>query len=142
MALTREEAWNHLCEWTKTDSLRKHARAVEIVMRAAAHRYGEGETDEEAWGIAGMLMVEGYDQRDPAGYATPAPMTALSYKSRLVDLASSGEHYDVRVDEVVLRSDWAGRDAWEREPLQLQLFATNKAGDADTNPEYNDKELE
>jgi type VI secretion system protein ImpK len=33
------------------------------------------------------------------------------------------------VDEVVLRSDWAGRDAWEREPLQLQVFATNKAGD-------------
>jgi type VI secretion system protein ImpK len=33
------------------------------------------------------------------------------------------------VDEVVLRSDWSGRDVWEREPLQLQLFATNRAGD-------------
>lgn len=33
------------------------------------------------------------------------------------------------VDEIVLRSSWSGRDAWEREPLQLQLFATNKAGD-------------
>ena len=30
-------------------------------------------------------------------------MTALSYKSRLVDLASSGEHYDVKVDELSLR---------------------------------------
>ena len=60
--LTREEAWSHLCEWTKTDSLRKHARAVEIVMRRAAHRYGAGAADEEAWGIAGMLHDADYEQ--------------------------------------------------------------------------------
>ena len=55
------------------------------------------------WGIAGMLMVEGYDKLDPAGYRTPEPMTALSYRSRLVELASSGEHYDVKVDPISLR---------------------------------------
>jgi len=55
------------------------------------------------FGIADMLYVEGYDQRDPAGYATPPPMTALSYKSRLIDIASSGKHNDVRVDPVSLR---------------------------------------
>ncbi|MEE8468831.1 MAG: hypothetical protein V3T22_10260, partial [Planctomycetota bacterium] len=55
MTLTRDDAWAHLCEWTETESLRRHARAVEIVMRAAAHRYGAGEADVEAWGIAGML---------------------------------------------------------------------------------------
>ena len=60
--LTRDEAWQHLCEWTKTDSLRRHARAVEIVMRAAAHRYGNGEADEESWGIAGMLHDADYEQ--------------------------------------------------------------------------------
>ena len=43
MALSREDAWAKLCEWTETDSLRKHARAVEEVMRAAAHRYGDGQ---------------------------------------------------------------------------------------------------
>lgn len=53
--LTREAAWDLLCDWTKTDSLRKHARAVEIVMRRAAHQYGEGDKDVEQWGIAGML---------------------------------------------------------------------------------------
>ena len=62
MALTRDEAWTHLCEWTKTDSLRKHARAVELVMRRGAHRYGTGSTDEEAWGIAGMLHDADYEQ--------------------------------------------------------------------------------
>ncbi len=60
--LTRDEAWRHLCEWTRTDSLRKHARAVEIVMRRAAHAYGGGAGDEEAWGIAGMLHDADYEQ--------------------------------------------------------------------------------
>lgn len=61
MALTRDEAWEHLCSWTETDSLRKHARAVEIVMRAAADRYGEG-ADVERWGIAGMLHDADYER--------------------------------------------------------------------------------
>ena len=60
--MTREEAWQHLCDWTKTDSLRKHARAVEIVMREAAHKYGEGDKDVEKWGIAGMLHDADYEQ--------------------------------------------------------------------------------
>lgn len=33
------------------------------------------------------------------------------------------------LDETVLRTTWAGRDEWQREPLQLQLFRTNRAGD-------------
>ncbi len=61
MTLTRDAAWAHLTEWTKTESLRKHARAVEIVMRAAALRYGSGEMDVEAWGIAGMLHDADYE---------------------------------------------------------------------------------
>jgi predicted hydrolase (HD superfamily) len=61
MSLTREEAWEKLCEWTKTEALRKHARAVEVVMRAAAHRYGAGAADEERWGIAGMLHDADYE---------------------------------------------------------------------------------
>jgi predicted hydrolase (HD superfamily) len=60
--LTREEAWRHLCAWTETDSLRKHARAVEIVMRAAAHRFGGGAADEERWGLAGMLHDADYEK--------------------------------------------------------------------------------
>jgi predicted hydrolase (HD superfamily) len=62
MAITREQAWQKLCEWTETDSLRKHARAVELVMRAAAHRYGRGEEDEERWGIAGLLHDADYER--------------------------------------------------------------------------------
>ncbi len=59
--LTRDEAWALLADWTKTESLRKHARAVEVVMRTAAARYGDG-TDADRWAIAGMLHDADYEQ--------------------------------------------------------------------------------
>lgn len=60
--LDRESAWTHLCEWTHGDSLRGHARAVEIVMRAAADTYGrDDDCDVEVWGIAGMLHDADYE---------------------------------------------------------------------------------
>jgi predicted hydrolase (HD superfamily) len=62
MTLTRDQGWKHLCEWTETASLRRHARAVELVMRQAAHRYGNGAVDEEAWGLAGMLHDADYEK--------------------------------------------------------------------------------
>jgi predicted hydrolase (HD superfamily) len=62
MSLTRDEAWSLLCEWTPTDALRRHARAVELVMRAAALRYGPGETAVERWGLAGLLHDADYDR--------------------------------------------------------------------------------
>jgi hypothetical protein len=54
-------------------------------------------------GIANMIMVEGYDQRDPEAYRTPRPMTRLSYQSPLIELAANGAHYGVRVDPADLR---------------------------------------
>jgi predicted hydrolase (HD superfamily) len=59
--MDRSRAWAHLCDWTETDSLRKHARAVEIVMRAAAAHYGGG-ADAEVWGAAGMLHDADYEK--------------------------------------------------------------------------------
>ena len=64
MSLTRDEAWAHLCEWTETDSLRKHARAVEVVMRAggAPLRATARPRMKSAWGIAGMLHDADYEK--------------------------------------------------------------------------------
>jgi predicted hydrolase (HD superfamily) len=62
MSIAREEAWLHLCGWTKTESLRKHARAVEIVMGRAAFRYGGGEGEEEKYRVAGLLHDADYEQ--------------------------------------------------------------------------------
>lgn len=59
--LTRDAAWSKLCEWTETESLRRHARAVEIVMLRAAARYGD-DSSAERWGIAGLLHDADYEK--------------------------------------------------------------------------------
>ncbi len=58
MAPTREEALSLLFEYTKTDSLRKHALSVEAVMRAYARKFGE---DECLYGLAGLLHDFDYE---------------------------------------------------------------------------------
>lgn len=54
------------------------------------------------FGIADTLLVEAYEKIDPVAYQTPPPMIRLSYRSRLVEIASSGKHHDVRVDPTSL----------------------------------------
>jgi len=61
--ISRDEAWSVLTEFTKSDSLRKHARAVEASMRAYAGRYGE---DPDAWGVTGMLHDFDYEMHPRA----------------------------------------------------------------------------
>jgi len=59
MTMTRDQALQQLRAWTTNPSLLGHARAVEIVMRAAAFKHGG---DPEAWGITGLLHDADYDQ--------------------------------------------------------------------------------
>ena len=62
MSLAYQQAQDQLHAWTKTESLLKHARAVEIVMRAAAAKYGGGDADAETWAITGLLHDADYEQ--------------------------------------------------------------------------------
>ena len=62
MNLSRNEAGEKLNEWTKTESLRKHARAVELVMEKAAHKYGSRRQRSRGTGIAGMLHDADYEK--------------------------------------------------------------------------------
>ena len=59
MPLTYRQALQQLQAWTTNPSLLGHARSVEIVMRAAASKYGG---DSEVWGITGLLHDADYDQ--------------------------------------------------------------------------------
>jgi len=58
MQLTREQAWELLNEYNKSDALIKHALTVEGVMRHFAKLFNE---DEEKWGIIGLLHDLDYE---------------------------------------------------------------------------------
>lgn len=50
--MNRDQAWDIVCEFVQSDSLRKHMLSVEIAMRAYAEYYGQ---DPDSWGLVGLL---------------------------------------------------------------------------------------
>jgi putative nucleotidyltransferase with HDIG domain len=59
LSMNRDDAWNLVCEFTQSDSLRKHMLAVAVAMRSYAKRFGE---DEEKWQIVGVLHDFDYER--------------------------------------------------------------------------------
>jgi putative nucleotidyltransferase with HDIG domain len=55
----RAAAWNLLTEFTQSESLRKHALAVESCMRAYARKFG---TDENLWSVVGLIHDFDYEK--------------------------------------------------------------------------------
>jgi putative nucleotidyltransferase with HDIG domain len=55
----RDEAWDLFCEWTESESLRRHVLGVEAAMRAYARKFGE---DEELWAVTGILHDLDYER--------------------------------------------------------------------------------
>jgi predicted hydrolase (HD superfamily) len=83
----RAAAWELLCEYTKSESLRRHALAVEAAMRACAARYGEPGADAEEWGIVGMLHdfdYEMFPSEDQHPYKGAAIMCGRGYPERMI----------------------------------------------------------
>lgn len=56
--MNRDEAWQLLCEYTKSESLRRHALAVEACMRAYARKFAQ---DEEKWAVTGLIHDFDYE---------------------------------------------------------------------------------
>lgn len=69
--MNRDDAWELMCDWTESESLRKHMLAVETAMRAYAWEFG---ADEEKWGVTGLLHDMDYEK-----HPTPAehPMVGV-----------------------------------------------------------------
>jgi putative nucleotidyltransferase with HDIG domain len=56
---TRQEAWDLVCEWVESDSLRKHLLGVEAGMVAYARKLGG---DEEMWAVTGLVHDLDYER--------------------------------------------------------------------------------
>jgi putative nucleotidyltransferase with HDIG domain len=83
---TREEAWQLFCQWTESESLRKHVLGVEAALVAYARRYG---ADEELWAATAILHDLDYEKHPDL--ETGHPRVALElfremdYPPELVD---------------------------------------------------------
>jgi predicted hydrolase (HD superfamily) len=105
--LTRDDAWQLLCDWTPSEKLRTHARAVELVLRDLATRLGQ---DVERFGLAGLLHDADYD-RWPEDH--PRRIIAWLRERGHEDLAHAisahytrwGVSYDSLLDKALLASD-------------------------------------
>ena len=86
--MDRDEAWRLFCEWTESDSLRKHVLGVEAGMVAYARHFGE---DEELWAATGILHDLDYEKHPDMDADDGHPRTALrvlrerGYPEELID---------------------------------------------------------
>jgi putative nucleotidyltransferase with HDIG domain len=91
---TREEAWELFCEWTESDSLRKHVLGVEAAMRAYAGKYGE---DEELWAVTGILHDLDYERYPDPDSGHPRVALKLfeerGYPRELIDAVAGHATY-------------------------------------------------
>lgn len=60
---SRDNAWGLLTEFTQSESLRKHALAVEACMRACSHKFADGSpAAEDLWGTVGLIHDFDYER--------------------------------------------------------------------------------
>jgi putative nucleotidyltransferase with HDIG domain len=111
--MKRDEAWNLLNEHTKSESLIKHALAVEAAMRHYAKHFGE---DVETWGVTGLIHDFDYER-----WPNPPDHTregAKVLRGRGVD--------EETVAAILSHADW-NQDEYPRDrPLRKTLFAVDE----------------
>jgi putative nucleotidyltransferase with HDIG domain len=108
---SREEAWEILTEFTQSESLRKHALAVEACMRAYARKLGG---DEELWGVVGLIHDFDYEKY-PSQEEHP-------YKGNAI-LAERGWSEEIR-RAIMSHAEYSG--VARESPLEKALFACDE----------------
>jgi len=84
--VSRDEAWALFCEWTESESLRKHVLGVEAAMVGYARQFGE---DEELWAATGILHDLDYEKYPDLETGHPRyaikELDARGYPQELID---------------------------------------------------------
>jgi putative nucleotidyltransferase with HDIG domain len=109
---TREDAWNLVCEWVSTDSLRKHLLGVEAAMVAYAR---DGGHDEELWAVTGLVHDLDYERYPDLETGHP--------RHALKELEERGYPQEV-IDAVAGHAEFLGVP--RETPLAKTLFAVDE----------------
>ena len=111
--MTRDEAWNLLCEYTQSESLIKHALAVEAAMRHYAAHLGE---NPDRWGVVGLIHDFDYQRwPDPPAHTREG---AKLLRERGVD--------EEIVGAILSHAEW-NQDEYPRDrPIRKALFAVDE----------------
>ena len=112
MDVNRDEAWRLFCEWTESESLRKHVLGVEAAMVAYARERGE---DEELWAATGILHDLDYEKHPDL--ETGHPRIALEV------LREKG-YTEVLIDAVAGHAPYLGVP--RETPLAKTLYAVDE----------------
>jgi len=113
---TREEAWNLVCEYTQSESLRKHMLAVETCVRAYARKSG---ADEETWGIAALLHDFDYERWPNSEHARDREHPAEGAK-----ILRERGYSETIVRAILTHADYSGIP--RESPLEHTLFACDE----------------
>jgi putative nucleotidyltransferase with HDIG domain len=107
----RTSAWNLLNEFTQSESLRKHALAVETCMRAYARKFGQ---DEELWGVVGLIHDFDYEKY-PTAHEHP-------YKGN--EILKERGYSDEICRAIMSHADYTG--VKRESPMEKALFACDE----------------
>jgi putative nucleotidyltransferase with HDIG domain len=113
---TRLDAWKLLCEFTESESLRKHMLAVEACVRAYARKQG---ADEETWGLAALLHDFDYERWPNNAHSPDKEHPAEGAKI----LRERGYSEEI-VRAILSHADYSG--VARQSPLEHTLFACDE----------------
>src|SRR5690242_16071753 len=113
---TREDAWKIVCEFTQSESLRKHMLAVEACVRAYARKNG---ADEETWGLAALLHDFDYERWPNADHAADREHPAEGAKI----LRERGYSEEI-IRAILSHADYTNTP--RQSPLEHTLFACDE----------------
>jgi putative nucleotidyltransferase with HDIG domain len=113
---TREDAWKLLCEYTQSESLRKHMLAVETCVRAYAKK---NNADEELWGITALLHDFDYERWPNADHSADKEHPAEGAK-----ILREFGYPEQSVRAILSHADYSGVS--RQTPLEHTLFACDE----------------
>jgi putative nucleotidyltransferase with HDIG domain len=108
---SRERAWALLTEYTSSESLRKHALAVEAAVRGYARRFGE---DEALWGLTALLHDFDYERWPDAS----------NHPFRGAEILRAQGYPEVMIRAILSHADYSGVARESR--LEHTLFACDE----------------